>query len=115
MSIAIFPAAGGLGGATLNHLLNFIPPKDVVLVARKPEKLAQEKELGATIRRADYDDASTVQGAFDGVKILNLISYQSAEHEHRVDVSFFLLIENGCVARAFFANLIVISFCFDPA
>ncbi|KAL7415742.1 NmrA-like family protein [Mrakia frigida] len=86
--LAIFPASGALGTATLQHLLkpNQARPEDVVLVARSPEKLASYQKLGVDVRQADYDDASTLVHAFDGVKILNLISYASIQHEHRFNV-----------------------------
>lgn len=35
------------------------------------------------MRRADYDDESSLQRVFDGVGALFLISYASCEHEHR--------------------------------
>lgn len=87
MSIAIFPASGSLGKATNSHLLKLVDPKDVILVARTPEKLAEEKKAGAIIRQADYDDPKTLKDVFEGAKVLNLIAYPSIHHEHRSEVS----------------------------
>lgn len=87
MSVAIFPAAGGLGGATYTALLKLIDPKDVLLISRNPDKLQQEHKAGATVRKADFDDPESLRGVFEGVKTLNLISYPSIEHEHRFEVS----------------------------
>lgn len=87
MTTAIFPASGGLGTATYTSLLTLLDPHDVVLISRHPEKLQREQERGATIRRADFDDAVSLKGVFDGVNTLNLISYPSIEHEHRFEVS----------------------------
>ncbi|KAJ9101688.1 hypothetical protein QFC21_003026 [Naganishia friedmannii] len=87
MSVAIFPAAGGLGGATYSALLKLLNPKDVVLISRHPEKLQQEQKAGATVRKADFDDVESLKGVFEGVKTLNLISYPSIEHEHRFEVA----------------------------
>lgn len=84
--IGIFPASGGIGGGTVKHILNRLSPKDLVFIARHPEKLACEAALGAEIRRANYDDDATVPVAFRGIKTLFLISYASVEHEHRVEV-----------------------------
>ncbi|KAJ9091024.1 hypothetical protein QFC20_007759 [Naganishia adeliensis] len=86
--LAIFPASGGLGTATLQHLFktHHANPKDVVLVARSPERLDSYAEAGVDVRKADYDDADTLVRAFDGVKTLNLISYASIQHEHRFNV-----------------------------
>ncbi|KAK4705605.1 NAD(P)H dehydrogenase (quinone), partial [Phenoliferia sp. Uapishka_3] len=86
--LAIFPASGGLGGATLEHLFRSekANPKDVVLVARSPERLETYRKLGVDIRKADFDQAESLKHAFDGVKVLNLISYASIQHEHRFNV-----------------------------
>ncbi|KAI8179077.1 Quinone oxidoreductase 2 [Colletotrichum sp. SAR 10_75] len=83
--IGIFPASGGIGGGTVKHILNRLSPKDLVFIARHPEKLASEAALGAEVRRANYDDDATVRVAFRGIKTLFLISYASVEHEHRVE------------------------------
>jgi uncharacterized protein YbjT (DUF2867 family) len=71
----------------VKHLQTLVPASDLILIARNPSKLSDEKEAGATIRQADYDDASSLDEAFDGVDILMLISYASFEIDHRVNVS----------------------------
>lgn len=85
--LGVFPASGGLGGSITKHLLDLAPPSHLVLISRHPEKLVSEKAAGATTRRGDYDDAPTLDHAFDGVKTLFLISYPSLDHEHRIRVS----------------------------
>lgn len=87
--IAIFPAAGALGASTLTHLLGLVDPAGVVLIARHPSKLEGPRSKGATIRQADFDDAASLVGTFEGVTTLNLISYASTEIEHRFNVSSF--------------------------
>ncbi|KAJ5354834.1 hypothetical protein N7541_005878 [Penicillium brevicompactum] len=82
--IGVFPAAGGLGGSTVNHLSKQVPASQLVLIARKPGKLANFERDGATVRQADYDQPSSLETAFDGVDVLMLISYASFELEHRV-------------------------------
>ncbi|PYH97145.1 NmrA-like family protein [Aspergillus ellipticus CBS 707.79] len=84
--IGVFPAAGGLGTSVVNHLTNLVPASDLILIARKPENLAELARAGATVRRADYEDPATLEGAFDGVDVLMLISYASFEIEFRVEV-----------------------------
>lgn len=86
--LGIFPASGGLGGSTLRHLLEQVPPNEVVLIARSPEKLSKEKAAGAIIRKADYDNAQTLDQSFDGISSLNLISYASIQNEYRFKVGF---------------------------
>lgn len=86
-NIGVFPASGGLGGSTLTHLLNAVDPSRVTAIVRRPQNLSSHvTDAGASVRAADYDDASTLDRAFDGISTLNLISYASIEHEHRFTV-----------------------------
>ncbi|PYI01168.1 NAD(P)-binding protein [Aspergillus sclerotiicarbonarius CBS 121057] len=82
-TVTVFPASGGIGGGTVKHLLPRLQAKDLVFIARNPGNLAAEPNAGATVRKADYDDDSSLEHAFDGVHTLFLISYASAEHEYR--------------------------------
>lgn len=88
MSIAIFPASGGLGGATLAHLINTakVKPSSLVLIARSPERLDDEKSRGSKVLKADFDHPETLDGCFEGVDVLNLISYPSFQHKYRFKV-----------------------------
>lgn len=99
--LAIFPASGALGTATVQHLFNthHANLKDVVLVARSPERLASYAEAGVDVRKADYDDADSLVHAFDGVKTLNLISYVSMQHEHRFNVSSLSILPHSLSVR----------------
>jgi hypothetical protein len=86
-TIAIFPASGGIGGGTYQHLLNLVDAKNVILVARSPDKIPEKyRNAGAVTRYGDYDHLETLDHAFDGACYLNLISYASIEHEHRYKV-----------------------------
>jgi uncharacterized protein YbjT (DUF2867 family) len=82
-TVGVFPAAGGLGGGTVKHLLSRLPPSNLVFIARSPEKLKSLPIADATLRHADYDNDESLEHAFDGVDTLFLISYASVEHEHR--------------------------------
>lgn len=84
--IGVFPAAGGLGGSIIKHLLNLVPASQLTLVARKPDTLSYAADAGATVRYADYDQPESLNKAFDGVDVLMLISYASFEIEHRAQV-----------------------------
>lgn len=86
MTVGIFPAAGGLGTSIINHLVKRIPADQLILIARKPDSLAHLSRLGATVRRADYEDPSSLERVFDGVDVLMLISYASFEIQYRVEV-----------------------------
>lgn len=82
--VAIFPATGGLGGSTLNHLASKIPATQIVAVVRYPNKVPSHVvEQGVEVRQADYDDEKSLEHAFDGVDTLNLISYVTFAHELR--------------------------------
>jgi uncharacterized protein YbjT (DUF2867 family) len=85
--VAVFPASGGIGGSTVKHLLPRFPSNDLTFIARHPERLSDALSSSATVRRADYDDNSSLSNAFEGVDTLFLISYASVEHEHRSEVS----------------------------
>jgi uncharacterized protein YbjT (DUF2867 family) len=85
-TVGVFPASGGIGGGTVKHILSRLPARDLVFIARSPEKLDEEKAAGATIRKADYDDGATLETAFEGIETLFLISYASVEHHHRIAV-----------------------------
>jgi uncharacterized protein YbjT (DUF2867 family) len=87
-SIAIFPASGGIGGGTYQHLLDLVDAKNVILVARSPHRIPEKyTNAGATTRYGDYDKLETLDHAFDGARYLNLISYASIDHEYRFKVS----------------------------
>jgi len=86
-SIAIFPASGGIGGGTYRHLINLVDAKNVILVARSPDKIPEKyRNAGAVTRYGDYDHLETLDHAFDGARYLNLISYASIDHEYRYKV-----------------------------
>lgn len=85
MSIGIFPASGGLGGATLEHLLGIVDPQHVTLITRSPERLRTQQQDGAIVRKADFE--GSFEGVFQGVRTSNLISYPGTQVEHRFNVS----------------------------
>ncbi|CAG8910160.1 unnamed protein product [Penicillium egyptiacum] len=84
VKIAVFPASGALGSSIVNNLAKLVSKSDLVLIARYPEKLHDLQQAGATVRRADYDEPSTLDTAFEGVDVLMLISYASFEIDHRI-------------------------------
>ncbi len=74
MTIAITGASGPLGRATAELVLHAVDPHEVVLGTRKPELLADLAARGAQVRRVDFTDPSTLDGAFAGVERLLIIS-----------------------------------------
>ena len=74
MTIAITGASGALGRATAELVLASTDPQQVVLTTRHPDQLAELSSRGADVRRADFDDSSTLDAAFRGVDRLLLVS-----------------------------------------
>lgn len=88
--IALFPACGGLAAGILKQLLHLVPASELLLVARKPEKLEHLSCEGATVRYADYDVPASLGQVFEGASVLMLVSYASIEIEYRANVSYIL-------------------------
>lgn len=87
--LGIFPASGALGTSIYKHLLDddMIDPKQVVLIARHPDKIDPKYTArGVTTRRAAYNDPSSLRRACDDISVLALISYPTIEYHHRFEV-----------------------------
>lgn len=95
--VAIFPAAGALGTSIYTHLAKLIPPNQIVLISRSPNKIPKALvTAGVEVRRADYNAPETLANVFDGISYLFLVSYPSIEIEHRFQVCRFVSIMSAC-------------------
>jgi len=74
MAILITGAAGELGRMVTDCLLEAVAASELILVTRRPEKLAGMAPKGAEIRRADFDDPESLVPAFEGADRMLLIS-----------------------------------------
>ncbi|WP_404391982.1 SDR family oxidoreductase [Humibacillus xanthopallidus] len=75
MKLLVTGASGHLGHLVVDSLLERgVPASDVVAIARTPESIADLAERGVEVRRADYDDPSSLEAAFVGVDRLLLVS-----------------------------------------
>jgi NAD(P)H dehydrogenase (quinone) len=74
MSIIVTGAAGHLGRLVAEHLLERLPPEDVVLVTRRPDVLNELRARGADVRYGDFDDPASLPDAFAGGRRMLLIS-----------------------------------------
>ena len=74
MAVGVTGASGRLGQRVAELLLASIDPGDVVLLTRSPEALARYSERGVVVRRADFDEPSSLSEAFTGVDRMLLIS-----------------------------------------
>jgi len=72
--IAVTGATGHLGRLVVEQLLQSVPAAQVVAAVRNPEKAHDLAARGVQVRRADYDQPSTLVEAFRGVEKLLLVS-----------------------------------------
>ncbi len=72
--IIVTGASGQFGHAAATMLLERVPAEDLVFLSRTPENLTDLAASGAHIRRADFDDPSTLPVAMEGGERMLLIS-----------------------------------------
>ena len=80
-------AGGQLGQRVLHHLTTTlaVPAERIVAATRKPDTLAAWTEKGVSVRRADFDDATSLSAAFAGIERLLLISTDTLDRPgHRL-------------------------------
>ncbi len=85
MRIGLTGAAGQLGSLVAEQLLEQLAAEDVVLITRRPEELHSFAARGAQVRRADFDEPSSLPGAVANVDRLLLISSTHESTPHRVE------------------------------
>jgi NAD(P)H dehydrogenase (quinone) len=74
-TIFVTGAAGHLGRLVIKHLLaRGVAPSRIIAGTREPQKFADLVTTGIDVRRADFDDASTLADAFRNVGTLLIIS-----------------------------------------
>jgi NAD(P)H dehydrogenase (quinone) len=74
MTVAVTGASGQLGRRVAELLLARLAPSDVVLLTRSPQGLAAYAERGVSVRRADFDEPSSLLDRLAGVDRMLLIS-----------------------------------------
>lgn len=74
MSIIITGASGHFGGLAVDRLLETVAPEDLILVTRRPDKLASYAARGCTVRAGDFDAPEGLVDAFRGGERMLLIS-----------------------------------------
>ncbi|GAA3112073.1 SDR family oxidoreductase [Rhizobium viscosum] len=75
-TILVTGAAGQLGQLVVHHLIESykVVPANIIAATRSPEKLASLAAKGVVTRKADFDDAASLEAAFAGVDRLLIIS-----------------------------------------
>lgn len=81
-TLLITGASGQLGQTALERLLKNHRGK-IIATTRKPEALASFAARGVEVRKADFDDASTLRAAFAGAKRALLISTDALDRPGR--------------------------------
>lgn len=72
-------ATGHLGHLVIDQLLEQVAADQIIAGARSPEKAADLAAKGVAVRRFDYDDATSLAPALDGVTHLLLISSSAGD------------------------------------
>jgi NAD(P)H dehydrogenase (quinone) len=72
--IVITGATGALNGATVDHLLERMPAREIAVIARDTAKADRFAQLGIEVRRGDYGEPASLPAAFDGADQLLLVS-----------------------------------------
>nr|WP_315425833.1 SDR family oxidoreductase [uncultured Albidiferax sp.] len=77
MNIVITGASGQFGRRAVELLMERINPRDMILVTRKPESLANFAACGAQVREGDFDRPDTLAVALTGAQRMLMISTDS--------------------------------------
>lgn len=72
--IVVSGASGDLGRRVTELLLNIDPNLELTLVTRNPGKLAEKAAPGVRVCHGDYEDAASLESAYQGGDVLLLIS-----------------------------------------
>ncbi|MGX7896013.1 NAD(P)H-binding protein [Tsuneonella sp. HG222] len=92
MKIIITGASGQYGSSAVQKLLATVPAEDLILITRKPDKLAELSERGASVRFGDFDYPDSLVSAFAGGERMLLISgtrvgARVAQHKAAIDAA----------------------------
>ncbi|MBS0613471.1 MAG: SDR family oxidoreductase [Proteobacteria bacterium] len=80
MKTLITGASGNFGSMTVERLLKRMRPTDLILMTRKPEKLAALAKLGCEVRFGDFDHPESLLPAARGAEQMLLISGHKVGH-----------------------------------
>lgn len=93
-TILITGATGGLGGSVARNLKEKQPNATIAVLVRdvQSEKAKQLEDLGFELRQANYNDASSLEQAFENVNLLYFVSgsdiaYRTPQHKNIVEAA----------------------------
>ncbi|NGO80024.1 NAD(P)H-binding protein [Streptomyces sp. YC504] len=72
--IVVTGATGGLGGATVEHLLARVPADRIAVSVRDTAKAQHFADRGVRVRQGSYEDAAALRDAFEGAEQVLLVS-----------------------------------------
>lgn len=72
--IIVTGATGQLGRAIVESLVRRVPVSEVGASCREPEKAAALAALGVRVRKGDFDDAASLEHAFEGATQVLMVS-----------------------------------------
>ena len=72
--IVVTGATGGLGGATVEHLLQRLPAERVGVSVRDPRRAAHLADRGVRVRRGSYEEPASLRESFEGADQVLLVS-----------------------------------------
>ncbi|HKP97627.1 MAG TPA: SDR family oxidoreductase [Fibrobacteria bacterium] len=74
MKILVTGANGHFGSKVVEYLLATVPPRNVAVSVREPEKAEGFKAAGVEVRYGDFEDPDSLPAAFSGIDRLLIIS-----------------------------------------
>ncbi len=92
--IVVSGATGKLGALVVDRLLERVPPEQVGVSVRAPERAGHLAARGVRVRRGDFAQPSTLAGAFEGATQVLLVSVNAigpekvAQHTAAVDAAY---------------------------
>ena len=72
--IIVTGANGKLGRAVVEQLLQRVPVEEIGVSVRDPNQAQELRERGVRVRRGDYDDAESLDHAFEGASQVLIVS-----------------------------------------
>lgn len=106
-TIAITGTSGHLGRLVVEHLLSRdVPAADIVAVARTTSKVDDLAERGVQVRFGDYDDASSLDSALQGVDRLVLVSSSEVGKRVAQHAAVIAAAERAGVSRIVYTSIL---------
>lgn len=91
--IIVTGATGALNGATVEHLLQRVPPARIGVSVRDPERAKHLADRGVRVRQGSYDDPAALRRSFAGAEQVLLVSSNDlaadvvAQHRTAIDAA----------------------------